>query len=256
MAGAVDAFWRPRGERKSHVRSDRWAATADDVVLALPLQSAVKVFHDERLGAIAARAVPAKAACLDLVVSSLPHPKTPILLGVDDALYASVHHRREGQVVLQLASYLAPGESGADALPGLEKLADAFQPGWRSVLLERRFMPELVVASRDVFDLSVAETAVALELSESNVKTTHHRARSELETYESTRVAPTAENQARTQAALEAFFAALMTFEHRKHQEPPRATAGALLDADGRIAVLISTLADRKLTHVSFDPGV
>jgi len=31
-------------------------------------------------------------------------------------------------------------------------------------------------------------------------------------------------------------------------------TVTFLLDAHGRIAALISTLADRKLTHVSFDP--
>ncbi len=177
-----------------------------------------------------------------------------------------------------------------------------------------------VVVLREVFDVSVAETAEVLELSEANVKTTLHRARAALEAYDATRVVLDAQTQARAKAALEAFLNALvtgdlpamtallrddvrvindgagqysaarkvivgrdqvirfqqrllemrgvpetfairvmngvpgvvMTFAHSQNNEPPRATLGGLLDAEGRIAALISTLADRKLTHVSF----
>lgn len=177
-----------------------------------------------------------------------------------------------------------------------------------------------VLVLRDVFDLSVAETGLALELSEANVKTTLHRARALLEGYDANRAVVNVETQKRAQAALEAFFNALvtgdlaamttllrddvqvindgagqysaarkiiegreqvirfqqrllemrgipatyqvrmingfpgvvMTFAESKHKEPPRATASVLLDAEGRIAALISTLADRKLTHLSF----
>jgi RNA polymerase sigma-70 factor (ECF subfamily) len=59
-----------------------------------------------------------------------------------------------------------------------------------------------VLLLRDVFDYSVEEAAVALELSEANVKTTHHRARSALESYDRARVAPTRDAQARTRRAI------------------------------------------------------
>lgn len=177
-----------------------------------------------------------------------------------------------------------------------------------------------VLVLRDVFDVQVAQTAELLELSESNVKTTHHRARALLEGYDANRVVVNADTQRRSREALEAFFAALisgdmaamttllrddvkiindgagqysaarkiivgreqvvrfqqrlielrgvpehyvvrmingmpgvlMTFAQSKHKEPPRSTASALLDAEGRIMALISTVADRKLSHVWF----
>ncbi|MCK6547786.1 sigma-70 family RNA polymerase sigma factor [Myxococcota bacterium] len=52
---------------------------------------------------------------------------------------------------------------------------EALTPSQRAVLL-----------LRDVFDYSVAETAQALGMSESNVKTTHHRARRVMEGYDRT----------------------------------------------------------------------
>jgi RNA polymerase sigma-70 factor (ECF subfamily) len=61
----------------------------------------------------------------------------------------------------------------------------------------------------DVFDYSVRECAGALDLSESNVKVTHHRARAAMAGYEAARCRPDAARCARTQAALEKLVAAL-----------------------------------------------
>ncbi len=61
----------------------------------------------------------------------------------------------------------------------------------------------------DVFDYSVKETAAALDLSEANVKTTHHRARAALRGYRDARLPPTVERRAETRRALERFLAAL-----------------------------------------------
>lgn len=47
-----------------------------------------------------------------------------------------------------------------------------------------------VLLLRDVFDLNVAETASILQMSEQNVKTTHHRARKQMQTYEKDRFVP------------------------------------------------------------------
>jgi RNA polymerase sigma-70 factor, ECF subfamily len=66
-----------------------------------------------------------------------------------------------------------------------------------------------VLLLRDVFDYSVEETADALDLSEANVKTTHHRARRAMASYEADRQIPTATRQQSTQKALTEFLRAL-----------------------------------------------
>jgi RNA polymerase sigma-70 factor, ECF subfamily len=59
-----------------------------------------------------------------------------------------------------------------------------------------------VLLLRDVFDYSVKETADALDLSEPNVKTTHHRARQSMAAYDGHRVRPTATVQDASRRAL------------------------------------------------------
>src|SRR5581483_2791331 len=66
-----------------------------------------------------------------------------------------------------------------------------------------------VLLLRDVFDYSVAETADALDLSESNVKTTHHRARQAMADYHRDRRPVTADLQADTRRALTRFLQCL-----------------------------------------------
>ena len=66
-----------------------------------------------------------------------------------------------------------------------------------------------VLLLRDVFDYSVKETAHALDLSEANVKTTHHRARRAMTSYDAARQIPTAARQQSTQTALLQFLRAL-----------------------------------------------
>ena len=59
-----------------------------------------------------------------------------------------------------------------------------------------------VLLLRDVFDYSVKETADALDLSEPNVKTTHHRARLAMASYDEERRVPTADVQDASRRAL------------------------------------------------------
>jgi RNA polymerase sigma-70 factor, ECF subfamily len=68
---------------------------------------------------------------------------------------------------------------------------EALSPAQRAVLL-----------LRDVFDYSVRETADALSLSEANVKTQHHRARTLLSHYELDRRAPNPEREGSSRAAM------------------------------------------------------
>ncbi len=134
-------------EPNGRVVFDDGVRTATMVVLALPLQAAARVCTDPALRRFADRAVPARAACLDLVLSSLPNPAQKLALGIDEPLYASVHAEGTNGTVLHAARYLAPGEDGAAARPRLQTLLDALQPGWRARVVAERFLPELEVTS-------------------------------------------------------------------------------------------------------------
>ncbi len=134
---------RPDGQ----LTFDDRAIQARTVVIATPLPTAVKLFDDPKLRRFHETAVPARAACLDLVLSELPNPGTKVTFGVGVPLYASVHREEPGKVVLQAARYLAPGEHGTAARASIEGLLDAVQPGWRAKVVEERFLPELSVTT-------------------------------------------------------------------------------------------------------------
>ena len=100
-----------------------------------------------------------------------------------------------------------PSQRAADILKVAESVEKRFQQGRRVLSFEeylelfttnpRRYARDASRYVRDVFDHSVADTARALELTESTVKTTHHRARKLIEAYDKRRIpftppAPTA----------------------------------------------------------------
>lgn len=131
---------------------------AADVVLAVPPATC------RRLGVDVPLRTPVRAACLDLGLDAATTPPHPFVLGLAEPVYLSVHSRvakvaAEGHTV-HVARYLAPGEDGAAALPGLEALLDAAWPGWRSHERARRWAPSLPVA----WDLrAVGEAPVPVE---------------------------------------------------------------------------------------------
>jgi phytoene dehydrogenase-like protein len=98
-------------------------------------------------------AVPVKAACLDVGLSRLPQPQARFALGINQPLYLSVHSAvaklaPSASAVIHVAKYL-PSSLASDAKADereLEALLDFVQPGWREVLVERRFMPHLTVS--------------------------------------------------------------------------------------------------------------
>jgi hypothetical protein len=88
------------------------------------------------------------AACLDLVLDDLPHPERRFALGFDEPYYLGEHGGvcALGGTVLHVAKYLAPGETGVEV--DLERILDLVQPGWRSRVQARRFLPSLLVSGR------------------------------------------------------------------------------------------------------------
>src|SRR5262245_5390818 len=91
----------------------------------------------------------------------------------------------------------------------LESLSYAFLLALEALTPRQR----AVLLLRDVFDYSVRDTAEALDMSTPSVKTTHHRARRAMDTYDRTRTIPTRSLQERTRAVLERFLAGLVNHD-------------------------------------------
>lgn len=98
--------------------------------------------------------VTVRAACLDVGLSRLPREAPQFVLGIDKPLYLSVHSRSarlapDGGALISAAKYLPAGEQ-TDAAANereLEGLMDLAQPGWRDVLDERQYLPNITVAN-------------------------------------------------------------------------------------------------------------
>jgi phytoene dehydrogenase-like protein len=107
------------------------------------------------LARLADESIAARAACLDLALKRLPNPKATFALGLDLPLYLSVHSASaklapEGGALIHLAKYLSidHNQSPESVEREMEDLMDTVQPGWREVIVYRRFMPDMVAMNR------------------------------------------------------------------------------------------------------------
>jgi phytoene dehydrogenase-like protein len=124
------------------------------VVAADPATASMLVGgRSARLRAARDAALPVRAACLDVGLERLPRRKALFALGVDRPLYLSVHSAYAalappGAATIHAAKYL-PSDAVPDAANDqreLEGLLDLVQPGWRSAVVARRFLPSMTVA--------------------------------------------------------------------------------------------------------------
>ncbi|MFW5940330.1 MAG: phytoene desaturase family protein [Chloroflexota bacterium] len=126
---------------------------ATAVVLAVEPHSAQDLLpEDEALAKVVARLRPVRAATLDLALRRLPRPDQPLVFGLREPLYLSVHSAvaklaPAGGAVVHLAKYLNHTGEDAEAEQELEKLMDLAQPGWRAEVVHRRFLPHLTVVN-------------------------------------------------------------------------------------------------------------
>jgi len=116
---------------------------AGPAVLAVPPQSVEQLTGTKQI-----QYVPVKLATLDLGLSKLPPKAATFGLGLDRALYFSVHSAAaalapRNAAMVHVGKYLATGEEGCR--DELEKFADVLMPGWREVAVVARFLPNLVV---------------------------------------------------------------------------------------------------------------
>ncbi len=125
---------------------------AGAVILATGPQEAAQLTRNTALTQWAAQAQPARAACLEIGLKKLPLPRRRLVLGLDAPLYFSVHSAYArlgptGAAVVHVAKYLRPDDHSLakDDERELEEFVDKVQPGWRNEMIEKRFLPHMVV---------------------------------------------------------------------------------------------------------------
>lgn len=144
-----------RIEHGANVRAVRLAdgrsVPTDVVLLATPPRDAAALVPDNTaLSSWASELTPIHAATLDVCLASLPNPRLRFVLGVARPTYYSVHSLTAkdlappGGAMIHLLRYGPEVEDGDER--ELEALLDAYQPGWRDVLVWRRFLPRITVA--------------------------------------------------------------------------------------------------------------
>jgi RNA polymerase sigma-70 factor, ECF subfamily len=102
-----------------------------------------------------------------------------------------------------------PPAHDPEAVAGRYELLESVSFAFLVALEALTPMQRAVLLLRDVFDYSVHETAQALDLTDANVKTSHHRARQAMEAYQSERQMLTPARQEATATALRQFLRAL-----------------------------------------------
>ncbi len=120
---------------------------AETVILAVDPITATELVGEA--GKEWATAQPVNAACLDVSLRSLPDPKRTFALGIDEAVYFSVHSAfaqlaPKGGALIHLIRY---GSDDPNPERTLESLLDRMQPGWRDVLVHRRYLPSMTVSN-------------------------------------------------------------------------------------------------------------
>jgi phytoene dehydrogenase-like protein len=123
------------------------AAPADTLALLNPALTPKEAAVYERL-------IPVRAACLDLVVSGMPQPKTKSVLGADYPWYYSNHSAaaslsdNPANAVVHVMKYLSASNNSDPKQDEheLEGFLNFIQPGWRKHVVQHRFLPRMLVS--------------------------------------------------------------------------------------------------------------
>ncbi len=105
-----------------------------------------------KVGTSAVLATPVRVAALDIALRSLPVPGAVFALGIDEPVCFSadsvIARVAPGSgAVVHLAKYLRAGTSATRTDEDqLERVLDLVQPGWRDLIVHRRFLSNAVVS--------------------------------------------------------------------------------------------------------------
>jgi RNA polymerase sigma-70 factor (ECF subfamily) len=152
----------------------------------------------------------------------------------------------------------APIETGDEASPPAHEIASADEStehrydlmesvSMAFLLALERLSPRqrAVLLLREVFDYSVQETAAALDLTEANVKVTHHRARHAMRDYDGARVRPTRDAQATAAEKLREFLRHLQNQDVAAVEAMLAADVRMLSDGGGEFAAALQPILGR-----------
>ena len=146
-------------EHDEHVRAVRLAdgrrvpVEAAVVAVGGP-RAAAKLLDGPAAGVVhgwAERAVPVRAATLELNLARPPRGPHVWVLGVDRPVYVNVHSHfstgvaPDGKALVQVLRYLGPDEPSPACRAEIEQTLDLALPGWRDDRVEDRYLPGLVV---------------------------------------------------------------------------------------------------------------
>ncbi len=123
---------------------------AETVVLALDPATARSLVGDGEFARSWGDLKPVTAACLDVALSKLPNPKRRFAVAVDRPLHLAVHSAfaqlaPHGGALVHAMKYAAAPDASDEH--DLEVLLDEAQPGWRDVVVHRRFLPDAKVSN-------------------------------------------------------------------------------------------------------------
>jgi phytoene dehydrogenase-like protein len=119
---------------------------ADCVLLAIEPEGVQSIAE----GVALPEMTPVVAASLDVALSKLPAPKNKLAFAVDRPLYLSVHSAwaqltPKGGALIHATKYRQTGDAVSE--PELESWLDELQPGWRDVLVHKRYLPSMTVSN-------------------------------------------------------------------------------------------------------------
>ena len=124
------------------------------LIAASPADAARLVKGNKALTRYAKAAIPVRAACLDVALTRLPQPHARFGLGIDAPYYFSVHSATanlapNNGAMIHVAKYLTTNatEEAQTIEQELEQVFDLLQPGWRELVIERRFLPRMTVTN-------------------------------------------------------------------------------------------------------------
>jgi phytoene dehydrogenase-like protein len=138
------------GRARSVTLADGARVAADAVIVATGPRAARQLFH--RAADYPVSTTPVHVAALDVALRRLPRRKTVFAFGIDEPWCFSadsvVAHVAPGDgAVVHLAKFLRTGAEGTPLDERhLERVLDLLQPGWRDLVLLRRFVRTAPVA--------------------------------------------------------------------------------------------------------------
>ncbi|CAG7646077.1 hypothetical protein PAESOLCIP111_05094 [Paenibacillus solanacearum] len=145
------------GHRGGAVRhllcEDGTQAEASHIILAMPPAAAYRLVPQAEATALHTwkeQAIEITTACLDVALRRLPKPKQQFAYGIDQTVFLSNQSRAaylsdDGAQVISLLKYQGTDPNPQQDLLELEQTLDLVQPGWRSELVEKRFLPRMTV---------------------------------------------------------------------------------------------------------------